>query len=104
MGGHSNWPEWIYIGVVISLMCWVGAEAWEAERLVEHVPEALDVIASKLDCFEAAAVRMTTVHRGLPEELPDDQDGLAAGHIMAAPHKTPHLSSRCGCAPYLPPS
>ena len=20
-------------------MCWVGAEAWQAERLVEHVPE-----------------------------------------------------------------
>ena len=39
MGGHSNWPEWIYIGIVIALMTWVGAEAWEAERLVEHVPE-----------------------------------------------------------------
>ena len=34
---HSAWPEWIYVGVVIALMCWVGAEAWEAERLVEHV-------------------------------------------------------------------
>jgi cytochrome c oxidase subunit 2 len=42
MSGHSNWPEWIYIGVVIALMVWVGAEAWEAERLVEHVPADAD--------------------------------------------------------------
>ncbi|MGY5141291.1 MAG: hypothetical protein ACW9W9_07840 [Candidatus Nitrosopumilus sp. Bin_571-38] len=38
MSGHSNWPEWIYVAVVIALMVWVGAEAWEAERLIEHVP------------------------------------------------------------------
>ncbi len=44
MSGHSNWPEWIYVGVVIALMCWVGAEAWNAERLVEHVPEGAEVI------------------------------------------------------------
>jgi len=23
MSGHSNWPEWVYIAVVIALMCWV---------------------------------------------------------------------------------
>ena len=34
MGHHSNWPEWVYIGVVVALMVWVGAEAWNAERLV----------------------------------------------------------------------
>ncbi len=44
MSGHSNWPEWIYIAVVIALMCWVGAEAWNAERLVEHVPANAEVI------------------------------------------------------------
>ena len=44
MGGHSNWPEWIYIGVVVALMCWVGAEAWEVERLVEHYPEDVEII------------------------------------------------------------
>lgn len=44
MSEHSNWPEWIYVGVVIALMCWVGAEAWQAERLVEHVPADAEII------------------------------------------------------------
>ena len=44
MSGHSNYPEWIYVAVVIALMAWVGAEAWEAERLVEHIPEGAEVI------------------------------------------------------------
>jgi len=44
LSGHSNWPEWIYVAVVIALMCWVGAEAWNAERLVEHVPEGAEII------------------------------------------------------------
>ena len=44
MSGHSNWPEWIYVGVVIALMVWVGAEAWNAERLVEHVPADAEII------------------------------------------------------------
>ncbi len=44
MSGHSNWPEWIYVAVVIALMAWVGAEAWNAERLVEEVPEGAEVI------------------------------------------------------------
>ena len=44
MSGHSTWHEWIYIGVVIALLVWVGAEAWNIERLVEHVPEEAKVI------------------------------------------------------------
>lgn len=44
MSSHSTWPEWIYIGVVVSLLVWVGAEAWNIERLVEHVPEEAKVI------------------------------------------------------------
>ena len=44
MGGHSNWPEWIYIGVVIVLLAYVGAEAWNVERIVEHVPAEAEVI------------------------------------------------------------
>ena len=42
--GHSNWPEWIYVAVVIALLCYVGAEAWNIENLVEHVPEDAEVI------------------------------------------------------------
>lgn len=44
MSGHSNWPEWIYIGVVVALLSYVGAEAWNVERLVEHAPAEAEVI------------------------------------------------------------
>jgi len=44
MSGHSHWPEWIYIGVVVALLVWVGAEAWNVERLIELVPEDAKVI------------------------------------------------------------
>ena len=35
--GHAT-VEWVYIGVVISLLTWVGAESWNVERTIEHVP------------------------------------------------------------------
>ncbi len=44
MSGHSNWPEWIYVGVVVALLVYVGAEAWNVERLVEHTPAEAEVI------------------------------------------------------------
>ena len=44
MSGHSTWPEWIYIGVVIALLVWVGAEAWNVERLIEEYPEDAKII------------------------------------------------------------
>jgi len=44
MSGHSNWPEWIYIGVVVALLTYVGAEAWNVERLVEHAPAEAEII------------------------------------------------------------
>lgn len=44
MSGHSNWPEWIYIGVVIALLGYVGAEAWNVERLVDEAPANAEVI------------------------------------------------------------
>ncbi len=44
MSSHSHWGEWIYIGVVVALLVWVGAEAWNLERLIEHVPEDAKVI------------------------------------------------------------
>ena len=43
-GHHSSWPEWVYIGVVTALLCYVGAEAWNVERIVEHVPADAEVI------------------------------------------------------------
>ncbi|KAG2477019.1 MAG: Cytochrome c oxidase polypeptide II [Nitrosopumilales archaeon] len=44
MSEHGNWAEWVYIGVVCALLVWVGAEAWNVERLVEHVPADAEVI------------------------------------------------------------
>jgi len=44
MGGHSSWPEWIYIAVVVALLVWVGAEAWNVERIVEHIPAEAKII------------------------------------------------------------
>lgn len=40
--GHAI--EWIYIGVVIAILCYVGADAWNIERLLEHVPENAEAI------------------------------------------------------------
>ena len=41
---HSNWAEWIYVAVVIALLVYVGAEAWNIVNLIEHVPEDAEVI------------------------------------------------------------
>ena len=43
-GNHSTWPEWVYVGVVVALLCYVGAEAWNIERIVEHVPADAEII------------------------------------------------------------
>ena len=44
MSGHSNWPEWIYVGVVIVILAYVGSEAWNVERIVEHAPANAELI------------------------------------------------------------
>ncbi|MBI5378370.1 MAG: hypothetical protein HZA82_07085 [Thaumarchaeota archaeon] len=44
MGGHSNWPEWVYIGVVIAILVWVGTDSWFIEKLVDHAPEEAEII------------------------------------------------------------
>ena len=35
--GHAT-VEWVYVGVVVSLLTYVGAESWNIERLIEHAP------------------------------------------------------------------
>src|ERR687898_1187932 len=35
--GHAT-VEWVYIGVVVSLLTYVGAESWNVERVIEHAP------------------------------------------------------------------
>src|SRR5215204_35913 len=36
--GHAT-VEWVYVGVVVSLLTYVGAESWRVENLIEHAPE-----------------------------------------------------------------
>ena len=36
--------EWIYIGVVIALLVWVGADSWNIEHMLEAVPPNAEVI------------------------------------------------------------
>jgi cytochrome c oxidase subunit II len=35
--GHAT-VEWVYIGVVVSILTYVGAESWNIERIIEHAP------------------------------------------------------------------
>ena len=35
--GHAT-IEWVYVGVVVSLLTYVGAESWNVERIIEHAP------------------------------------------------------------------
>jgi cytochrome c oxidase subunit II len=43
MVGHAIY-EWIYIGAVISLLAWVGADSWNVEHMLEAVPPNAEVI------------------------------------------------------------
>src|ERR687897_313665 len=41
--GHAT-VEWVYVGVVVSLLTYVGAESWNVERLIEHAPVDAETI------------------------------------------------------------
>lgn len=41
---HSTWPEWVYIGVVTAILCWVGADSWYIEHLIDKAPEEAKII------------------------------------------------------------
>ena len=41
--GHAT-IEWVYVGVVIAILCYVGADAWNIERILEHAPEDAETI------------------------------------------------------------
>ena len=41
--GHAT-VEWVYVGVVISLLTYVGAESWNVERVLEHAPQESEII------------------------------------------------------------
>jgi len=44
MSGHSSWPEWVYIGVVVAILVWVGADSWYIEKLIDHSPADAEII------------------------------------------------------------
>ncbi|HYG00721.1 MAG TPA: cupredoxin domain-containing protein [Candidatus Saccharimonadales bacterium] len=35
--GHGT-PEWVFIGVVVAILIWVGAESWNVEHALEYAP------------------------------------------------------------------
>jgi cytochrome c oxidase subunit 2 len=41
--GHAT-IEWVYVGVVIAILVYVGVDAWNIERILEHAPEDAEVI------------------------------------------------------------
>ena len=41
--GHAT-VEWVYVGVVVSLLTWVGAESWNVERVLEHAPPESEIV------------------------------------------------------------
>jgi cytochrome c oxidase subunit 2 len=41
--GHAT-VEWVYVGVVISLLTYVGAESWNVERVLEHAPQEAELV------------------------------------------------------------
>lgn len=36
--GHTT-VEWVYVGAVVGILVWVGAIAWDTERIIHEVPE-----------------------------------------------------------------
>jgi cytochrome c oxidase subunit II len=43
MAGHAIY-EWIYVGAVIALLTWIGADSWNVEHMLEAVPPNAEVI------------------------------------------------------------
>jgi len=41
--GHGT-LEWVYIGVVVAVLIYVGADAWNVERFLDHAPEEARVV------------------------------------------------------------
>src|ERR687888_2527732 len=41
--GHATY-EWLYVGVVIALLTWVGADAWNTEHRLEAIPPQAQTI------------------------------------------------------------
>jgi cytochrome c oxidase subunit II len=41
--GHAT-IEWIYVGAVIAILCWVGASAWNVEHEIEAAPPDAETI------------------------------------------------------------
>ncbi|HEX7032096.1 MAG TPA: hypothetical protein VF172_03765 [Nitrososphaera sp.] len=36
--------EWVYVGVVVATLVYIGADAWNVERILDHAPDNAEVI------------------------------------------------------------
>jgi cytochrome c oxidase subunit II len=41
--GHGT-LEWVYVGVVVAVLIYIGADAWNVERFLDHAPEDAQVV------------------------------------------------------------
>ena len=41
--GHST-TEWAFVGVVIALLVWIGAESWRVEHTLEFAPPNAETV------------------------------------------------------------
>jgi cytochrome c oxidase subunit 2 len=41
--GHGT-IEWVYVGVVIAVLCYVGADAWNLEKKLDAAPDEAEVV------------------------------------------------------------
>ena len=41
--GHET-AEWVYVGVVVAILCWVGVDSWYVEHIIGEVPEDAQTI------------------------------------------------------------
>ena len=41
--GHGT-LEWVYIGVVVAVLIYIGADAWNVERFLDNAPEDAKVV------------------------------------------------------------
>ena len=41
--GHGT-LEWVYVGVVVAVLIYIGADAWNVETFLDHAPEDAQVV------------------------------------------------------------
>ncbi|MEM2759453.1 MAG: cupredoxin domain-containing protein [Nitrososphaerales archaeon] len=68
--GHTIY-EWVYIGVVVGILIWVGADSWLVEKHLEEIPE------------EATTIRVVAQQWFWTFEHPDGTKEVGELHVKA---------------------